>query len=109
MTPIEITPQVIAWSRENGTGKTENEKIADGISKLRAMQNGAEYARSRIRQAEVQHAETMKNLTEKLAIAQKACSHPIQKRHPDASGNNDSWDECLICGCEVGRDSYRRS
>ncbi len=33
--------------------------------------------------------------------AWKLCDHPIKTYHPDASGNNDSWYECEVCGKEL--------
>lgn len=35
--------------------------------------------------------------TEKTAI-RLSCKHHVTKCYPDASGNNDSWTECLVCG-----------
>lgn len=34
----------------------------------------------------------------RIGVARKACTHPLVEYHPDASGNNDSTDECLCCG-----------
>jgi hypothetical protein len=36
-------------------------------------------------------------------VIQTVCKHPPEffKRHPDPSGNNDSWDQCIACGKEI--------
>lgn len=47
---------------------------------------------------QVRHSEVMRRLNESRSEVQKRCAHVITKRHPDASGNNDSWTECEICG-----------
>lgn len=37
-------------------------------------------------------------LQEKVNDIVKACPHESTEYHPDPSGNNDSWSECLVCG-----------
>lgn len=43
---------------------------------------------------------TEKQLRTEIQEIQKACPHPrgYVEYYPDASGNNDSTDECTICG-----------
>lgn len=40
---------------------------------------------------------------QEMVRLRKECPHPeeARKHHPDASGNNDSWDECTDCGAEI--------
>lgn len=52
----------------------------------------------RIEAEKIRHSEVMRRLDESRSEVQKRCTHVITKRHPDASGNNDSWTECEICG-----------
>lgn len=54
-----------------------------------------------IRLLEKQYNNDMKILTEKRKAIVSRCPHLQVKYHPDASGNNDSWFECLLCGAEV--------
>lgn len=54
----------------------------------------ASEARCRIEAA----SSTLDSLRKSLRAIQQQCKHPVTKRHPDASGNNDSQDECEICG-----------
>ena len=42
----------------------------------------------------------MKRLNAEYAKKQADCPHWLTKYYPDASGNNDSWTECEMCGME---------
>lgn len=42
----------------------------------------------------------LKDLDKQLKEVQSQCKHTEREFWPDASGNNDSWHECLICGKE---------
>jgi len=57
-----------------------------------------EKARARI---ERQYETTLKMLDEDLTVLRARCPHLETIYHPDASGNNDSWDECNLCGKEL--------
>lgn len=47
--------------------------------------------------------ESLKRLNKIMSLAQQLCDHPETKYYPDASGNNDSYHVCLICGLERKR------
>ena len=51
--------------------------------------------------AHTQHENTLKMLDEDLDSVRARCPHLETIYHPDASGNNDSWDECNLCGMDV--------
>ena len=40
----------------------------------------------------------LKELDERLKNVQSRCPHLSTEHHPDASGNNASWNECELCG-----------
>lgn len=69
------------------------------------------FANDRIRfERERQNARDIckKNIAlidEKEKKNQQTCDHPLSTYHADASGNNDSWRECNICGAEIQRRS----
>jgi len=42
--------------------------------------------------------EKMLDIDKRLTDIRNKCPHPLTKYYPDASGNNDSTTECLICG-----------
>lgn len=47
------------------------------------------------------HADDWEAFRLDVRALQSACSHLRTTYHPDASGNNDSWTECLECGAPV--------
>lgn len=55
----------------------------------------------KIEAIELKCKQDVKAVKEEIASRQKNCSHVMQY-YPDASGNNGSWTECLICGMEEG-------
>lgn len=53
------------------------------------------------RRKEIQrHELVLSELNNRLVSLQERCNHESIKHHPDASGNNDSWDQCQICDKE---------
>lgn len=49
---------------------------------------------------DIEYKNQKEMLEKKLKEVQSRCKHQVNKHHPDPSGNNDSWDECEICGYE---------
>ena len=47
--------------------------------------------------------ETDKSLKKLISSLQNLCEHKETKYVPDASGNNDSYYYCLVCGLEKKR------
>jgi hypothetical protein len=47
--------------------------------------------------------ESLKGLNKIMSLAQHLCDHSETEYIPDASGNNDSYHVCLICGLEKKR------
>jgi len=47
------------------------------------------------------HKHMLDTLKVRLMKHQNKCKHKNTKHVPDASGNNDSYDECLDCGKEL--------
>jgi hypothetical protein len=75
------------------------------MSDLQALKLRADGAKQNIRDAE-EYLERVKASAKKvLAEVQMQCPHPHQhvKFYPDPSGNNDSSEECKICGKEAKR------
>ena len=50
------------------------------------------------------HEIFLRTIGSQIRDIQMECDHPETEWHEDASGNNDTWDTCLICGA----DSYDR-
>jgi hypothetical protein len=72
-------------------------KMQSYVKGIRNELTVIEKARQRI---ERQHETTLKMLDEDLAAVRTKCPHLETTYHPDASGNNDSWSECDLCGKE---------
>jgi hypothetical protein len=51
-----------------------------------------------MRQLEEEYKKKKADVLAQVDYLQSQCPHPAWKRHPDASGNNDVWDECELCG-----------
>jgi len=47
------------------------------------------------------HNQYLAKFKEALVEERKKCKHKETKFHPDASGNNDSYYECINCGKKV--------
>lgn len=67
------------------------ERVAEEAGKLRVA--GAKLL--------VQHQTESAAHHEAVTKVQKACSHLATTHHSDPSGNNDSYDQCDICGAYV--------
>lgn len=59
------------------------------------------YIQSNLAALEKYYVESKKELEKALSKARKGCEHSVTKYYPDASGNNDSWYECLCCGANL--------
>jgi hypothetical protein len=56
-----------------------------------------------IEKEEQSHRERIKSYKYLISLIRKNCNHTKTKYVPDASGNNDSFHYCLICGEERKR------
>lgn len=68
------------------------------VSAIEAIKT--EVAEIRKQRAELadRHKKEQLVLANSYAAVKRKCQHQLTQYHPDASGNNDSWYECLICG-----------
>ncbi len=48
------------------------------------------------------HQMTLSHLAECLARVRNSCPHTLTTRF-DGSGNNDSWEQCELCGADVAK------
>ncbi len=53
-----------------------------------------------LEEADAVHVRTIKEINGKIAAVRRSCKHTKTTYHPDASGNNDSWYTCDVCGLE---------
>lgn len=54
----------------------------------------------RMRILDIVCKQEQQQIKEEIKRLQEKCPHPKWQHHPDASGNNDSWNECEVCGYE---------
>ncbi len=50
-----------------------------------------------LRNERVRHSDSMLEIGTRIKQLQETCPHPKWEYHPDASGNNDSWNTCAVC------------
>lgn len=70
---------------------SEQQKISDAVARLNRLTNL--YTD--------QFDRDIARLNRQILDVQEMCSHEDTRYHPDASGNNDSYRSCNICGKEV--------
>lgn len=54
-----------------------------------------------LKDLELEYEAKKATIADNIRKLQDRCKHPVVDHHPDASGNNDSWDECAICEKEL--------
>lgn len=69
--------------------------------KLRNIATGIQQLKRELKVLETVYDEQKTELRKKIVALQEQCPHPKSTYYPDASGNNDSWSECELCGKEV--------
>lgn len=76
----------------------------EAYDKIAAADKIAKAVEGVNREIEVEHSRHRKAvaaLKQKLEEVHNTCTHSATKYRPDASGNNDSSTECLICGADL--------
>lgn len=73
----------------------QQKKIAAFLDLIRVEQHTINERRTRLN---TEHQQKRNELDQILIDLQKRCPHIRTEYHPDASGNNDWWYECLDCG-----------
>lgn len=71
------------------------------LDDLRKVKDKIAMLKERVFQERLRHQRELDALNLQIASAQLECHHERTKQHPDPSGNNDSFTECLICGKEM--------
>lgn len=79
---------------------TDVKKVKDYVLKIRVEHSDLVAAKQ---QAKYAYDTEIKRISVALIELQKRCPHVRTEHHSDASGNNDSSDECLDCGKEDKR------
>lgn len=84
-----------------GNRDDSNQELSILISKAFNTANLVQRLENDVEQERDRHNELIKKLKSKLASIQHDCTHLAKTYHPDASGNNDSYYSCDICGAEL--------
>lgn len=79
--------------------------IQEIINNLEAESNSFKDKRRKLAQQERDATAVLQSTVNKvkreIKELQKKCPHRHTERHPDPSGNNDSWTECKDCGADL--------
>lgn len=78
-----------------------SEYIAKRIKEIQSVEHKIYSLQTDARKIEEEYLEKLKENRSKISEVRKLCKHELTTRHPDASGNNDSWTSCNLCGEEV--------
>lgn len=74
------------------------EKISRAISLVQKIRTGIAAIAAGQDEADKVYERRMKTLAKEMAELRKQCGHWETTFHGDPSGNNDSYNECTICG-----------
>lgn len=83
--------------------KVLGKDAAEKLEPIKHIKNKIEFIDEKIAKEKKRHEEEIKKLNGEKSSVMKECKHEATKYYPDASGNNDSWTQCLICGGEVNK------
>ncbi len=89
---------------KNGSGVTPqgvSRYVCEEYRKLTNIKNSIEYKWDKIKAIQDKAALDVAAINAEIKTIRSQCTHFVTKHHSDASGNNDSWDECLICGANL--------
>ena len=91
-----------AWKKDwsgnvDGNGDLECYLVAR-LDKSVRISKAINRIRQEAQDLRLAHLKKESELHAQLSAIQEDCDHSIQRYHGDASGNNDSYHECLICG-----------
>jgi len=80
--------------------------VTKGIEYYQSIHVSREAVSRKIAEEKKRHDKAMAVLNATLAGIRSRCPHPDVTYYPDASGNNDSFEVCELCGAEAHRLSY---
>lgn len=84
------------WTAE--VGGSNPGFFADKISEIETIQtNIMNFEKLKVL-AKKKYEDELVTIKKKIQEIQTKCPHDYMKYYPDASGNNDSYHECVICG-----------
>ena len=96
---MEVTEKLLkAVMKEVGTDPTA---IAAKIAEARRCWLSVKTLETTRRRIIVDHKSTLSLLEKDFSEARSKCKHWATTFHPDASGNNDSFSTCDVCGAEL--------
>ena len=110
---LELTSDVIKILRSkfNKLDKNEYKDFDDYLAKkwkeIQNRANTSNYFANKYHKLEQEYKNKKAEIKKEEYLFQDKCEHEVTKYYPDPSGNNDSHTDCLICGKEVDRDTYR--
>ena len=88
--------------------KLIGQEAADAVYQVEQIRTKLSRIRTQIIAEENRHTEAIKELERRRAEVRRNCPHAVTTYIPDASGNNDSWYQCSICGLESRRNFEKK-
>lgn len=85
------------------SGKERTKRLAACEKVARAVCSVERTIDSVIRE----HEANIEKLKKDLVDARGMCRHDFTKYHADPAGGSDSFNECLVCGAEVGKSKLK--
>lgn len=76
-------------------------KIVAAMTKAESTKNSILDYENEIEKLAAKHKNEVSAIRSRISELRKSCGHEDTTYYPDASGNNDSYTECNICGSEV--------
>ena len=77
---------------------TNSTKLFQKVMEADKIHNEIRVWEQQEREIRQDYDENLKEIREQIRKIQKSCGHESKKYYPDASGNNDSYYICNICG-----------
>jgi len=96
---MRVSEELMKWALAKTAGnEAQAREVVALLDQLRKI-NEAKYANEKAKQvAHETHKKTLQEISDRDYMNQQKCAHPTHSYHADASGNNDSYNECNTCG-----------
>ncbi len=93
---------LLQYCKDNIGGFTDpkimSKYIGDEVKRIQSISDDIDYYNENINNIQKEMMSKIDAESVKIRNVKKTCKHELTKYYPDASGNNDSWTECSICG-----------
>ncbi len=91
------------WEKVFNGNLTTNGQIIAKIKEIESTKLKMRMMEAKENNLQVDFDEDKQKLQKEKLLIQKECKHYSKTYYPDASGNNDSYTECDVCGKRIQR------